>query len=138
MCLEILLLSVLINLSATTDFCSLNIEYISVLFIFKKSVKELLSTYILFSFLPCEIIFWKALTVLVPLLFFKVITHAYLLKISIVHNEWCSCCYLKKDDAYGMRNTHTETIIYWTYQWDKSKKLTLKIKAITFLMTWLV
>ena len=88
MCLEILLLSVLINLSATTDFCSLYIEYISVLFIFKKSVKELLSTYILFSFLPCEIIFWKALTVLVPLLFFKVITHAYLLKISIVHNEW--------------------------------------------------
>ena len=31
---------VLINLSATTDFPSLNVEYISMLFIFKKSLTD--------------------------------------------------------------------------------------------------
>ena len=39
---EILFFSVLINLSATTDFSSFYVEYISMLFTFKKSLKELL------------------------------------------------------------------------------------------------
>ena len=93
-CLKILYFSVLINLSATTDFPSFYNEYISVLFIFKKSLKELLlnslpwSTHILFGFLPFEIIFQNALTILVPFLSFIGITHTYLLKKPIAHNKY--------------------------------------------------
>ena len=41
-CLKILFFKVLTNLSATTDFPSLYVEYISMLFIFKKPLKALL------------------------------------------------------------------------------------------------
>ena len=49
--------------------------------------------------------------------------------------------YLKKDITNI--NANTETVIYWmqfhwTCKWGISKKLTLKIEYITFLMTWLI
>ena len=34
----------------------------------------------------------------------------------------CFYWYLKKDDACVMLDTRTETAIYWTYKWEKSKK----------------
>ena len=83
MCLKILLFNVLMNLSATTGFPSLYVQYISVLFILKKNLKELLynsphwSFHILFGFLRFEIVFWNALTILIPLLSFEGTTHAY-------------------------------------------------------------
>ena len=46
--------------------------------------------------------------------------------------------YLKNDDARVILGTRTETTIYGTYKWDKSNKLTLKMKDIFFLTTWLI
>ena len=40
--------------------------------------------------------------------------------------------YLNNYDALVMLDTRTETTIYWIYKWDKSNKLTLKIKAVIF------
>ena len=41
-CLQILFFKVLINLSAKTDFTSMYVDYISILFILKNSLKDLL------------------------------------------------------------------------------------------------
>ena len=49
-----------------------------------------------------------------------------------------SHCYLKKYDARVMLDIRTETTIYWIYKCDRSNKLTLKIKVIIFLATWLI
>ena len=43
---------------------------------------------ILFGFLPFEIIFRNASTILIPLLSFKGTTHVYLLNKSIAHNKY--------------------------------------------------
>ena len=87
-------LKALLNLSATTDFPSLCVEYISMSFLTSHDFIDLLwnllplSTHILFGlgFYSCKI-FWKALVIIIPFLSFKGIAHAYLLKIQIKQNK---------------------------------------------------
>ena len=88
MCLKILFFNVLINISATTDFPSLYVEYISILFIFTKSLKELLiNPY--FIWLPFFLdYFLNALTILTPFLSVIGTTQEYLLNKSISHNKY--------------------------------------------------
>ena len=92
--LQILFFKILINLSATTDFTSLCIEYISVWLScnhdFTDLLKNLLhlSTGILFGLrLVWAKIFWEALVILTSFLSVKGIIHAYSLKISITHDK---------------------------------------------------
>ena len=94
MYLEILVLRVLINLSAATNFPSLCIEYVSISLSFNHFLKEILSnslplsTYILFGIvLDSFKNFWKALVIVISYLSFKATTQAYLLKILITHNK---------------------------------------------------
>ena len=42
--------------------------------------------------------------------------------------------YLNKDIPRVEFNTRTQTTIQLTYKWEKSNKLTLKIKVITFVL----
>ena len=44
--------------------------------------------------------------------------------------------YFKGDANITNINPGTEIIIYWTYKWEISNKLKLKIEHITFLMIW--
>ena len=73
------------NLSETTDFTSLYVEYIFIPFFSNHDFIDLLlnslplSTHILFGF-PLDSFksFWKALVIVIPFLSFKGITQAYL------------------------------------------------------------
>ena len=68
------------NLSATTDFPSLCVEYIS--------ISYSITYHISFGLrLDPQKIFSKVLVIAKPFLSFKGIAHAYLLKISITHNK---------------------------------------------------
>ena len=68
----------------------------------------------------------------------------FIISISIVsvfnYFHW----HLKKSStSFTNINRSTETVIYrmqfhWTYKWEILNKLTLKIKHITFFMTWLI
>ena len=116
---KILFFKVLINLSAATDFPSLYVEYTSMLFIFKKSLKVLLlnsltwSTHILFGFLRpldsaslfSEIILLNTLTILVPFLSFIGITQAYLLNKSIAHNKYLILLLYLLSDCISAQST---------------------------------
>ena len=105
MCLKILFFNVLINLSAPTDFPSLYVQCISMLFIFKKIFKRiiikfttLVNSYFICFLCPFQIIFLNGLTILVPFLCSIERTHTYLLNKSITHNKYLfSLLYLLSD-----------------------------------------
>ena len=82
------------NLSATTGFSSLYVQYISTEYFSSYGFIDLLqnslplSTHILFGLrLDSSKVFIKALGIVIPFLSFKGITYVYLLKISITHNK---------------------------------------------------
>ena len=70
------------NLSATADFPSLCVEYISISLFYKNDLLQSSlpsSTYILFSLqFDSSKTFWTILVDIIPFLSFKGITHAYL------------------------------------------------------------
>ena len=90
MCLKVFFFfNDLINLPAATDFPSLYVEYISMLFTFKNLLKMLLQNsppifYLVFFLLR---LFFKCINNANSSFVFKVSTHAYLLKRSIAHNK---------------------------------------------------
>ena len=50
----------------------------------------------------------------------------------LIYFHW----YLKSGTCVTNINPGAETIIYWTYKWEISNKLTLEIENITLLMIW--
>ena len=56
---------------------------------------------------------------------FNIISHLFMIK----HKHLLSMIF-KKDNK--------RTLIYYTYKWEASNRLTKKIEQISFLMTWLI
>ena len=59
----------------------------------------------IFDFLPFEINFLNALTILVPFLSFKGITHAYLLNKSIAHDKYLTPLLYLLNDCTSAKST---------------------------------
>ena len=87
------------------------VEYISMLVTFENLLKSLLQnspplpTHILFGFLPSEIIYWNALTIVLPFLSLKGMTQVYLLKKSIAHNKYLIPLLYLLNDCISVKST---------------------------------
>ena len=125
MCLKILLFNFLTNLSATIDFLSLFVEYISMLFFSKIFWKDyckihhlyqhlfylvcvlwsLLCYFLRATPLNCLKLFKNTLTIVIPILSFKGATHTYLLNKSIAHNKDLIPSFYLLNDCISVKST---------------------------------
>ena len=98
-------LNAFINLSEITDLPSLCVEYIKISLLSNHSCKSLLqnsipwSAHNLFGLrLDSFTISIKALRTVLPFLSFKRLTHGYLVKTSMTHNEYSIFLFLEEND----------------------------------------
>lgn len=125
----ILFFKVLVNFSATTNFTSFCVEYISVIFpihYFNDLLQtlRLLSTNFLFRLHPDSLkVFWKASAVIIFSLSFKETTQAYIQKISITHNKKRICL------LNLLNNCISCSVIIWTNLEETATQVFLKFSV---------